>query len=98
MVGLGIFIDTAWLELRLPLDNLAHLRRLVASWFGRRSGHRLELDSLHGHLSHVAVVAKPGRSFLRQLFALMANASRRHYLVHSDSLTQADLAWWDCFL
>ena len=97
MVGLGILIDTARLELQLPLDSLVHLRRSVASWLGRRSGSRLELESLRGHLAHVVVVAELGRIFLRQLFALMAEASRRHYLVHLDSVAQADLVWCDCF-
>ena len=94
----GILIHTAQLELWLPLHKLARLRRLVASWLGRRSGHRLELESLLRLLSHTAVVVNPGRIFLWQLFALMAKASRRHYFVDLDSVARADLAWLDCFL
>ena len=86
------------MELRLPLDKLARLRRLVSSWLGRRSGRRVELESLLGHLSHVAIVVRPGRVFLQQLFALMARASGRHYFVNLDLVARADLAWWDCFL
>ena len=95
---LGIVIDTARLKLRLPSDKLARLRLLVASWLGRRSGRRADLESLLGHLSHAAVVVRPGRIFLRHLFSLMAKVSRRHYFVHLDVVARADLAWWDCFL
>ena len=65
---LGIQIDTARLELRLPLDKLACLRRIVVNWLGRRSGHRSDLESLLGHLSHAAVVVKPGRIFAAAVF------------------------------
>ena len=95
---LGIVIDTTRLELRLPSDKLACLRMLVASWLGRRSGRRADLESLLGHFSHAAVVVRPGRIFLRHLFSLMAKVSRRHYFVHLDVVARADLAWWDCFL
>ena len=91
MVGLGILIDNA-------LDKLACLRHSVASWLGRRFGHRLEMESLLGDLSHTAVVAKPGRIFLWQLFSLMAEASRGAHSVHLDLVAQTDSAWWDCFL
>ena len=95
---LGILIDTARMELRLPLDKLSRLRDLVARWRGRRSGSRSECESLLGHLSHAAVVIKPGRIFLRHLFSLMARVSMRHHYVHLDVMARADLAWWDCFL
>ena len=55
---LGILIDTARLKLRVPLDKLARLRQLVASWLGKSSGRRLDLESLLGHLSHATVVVK----------------------------------------
>ena len=97
MVGFTIIIDTARRGLRLPPDKLACLRCSVASWLGGKSGHCLELEALHGRLSHMAVVAKPDRIFLRQLSALMAMASRRHYLVDLDLVARADLAWWERF-
>ena len=95
---LGILIDTARMELRLPHEKLLRLRSLVANWLGRRSGRRSEVESLLGHLSHAAIVVRPGRIFLRQLFSLMAKAAARHYFVHLDAMARADLAWWDCFL
>ena len=56
----GIVLDLAQLELRLLLDKVERIRGLVSSWLGRRSGHRSDLESLLGHLSHAAVVVKPG--------------------------------------
>ena len=95
---LGILVDTVRLELRLPDDKLSRLRALVSGWLGRRSGRRSELESLLGHLSHAAVVVRPGRIFLRQLFSVMSRASKRHHFVHLDTVAKADLAWWNCFL
>lgn len=95
---LGILIDTARLELRLPPDKLFRLRQLVANWLHRRSGRKSDLESLLSHLSHAAVVVRPGRIFLRHLFSLMAKVSVRHYFVPLDNTARADLAWWNCFL
>ncbi len=95
---LGILIDTARMELRLPLDKLQRLRAMVSNWRGKRSCTRSELESLMGHLSHAAVVIRPGRIFLRHMFSLMARATFHHFHIHLDSVAKADLAWWHCFL
>ena len=95
---LGILIDTARMELRLPLDKLHRIWGLVSDWRQKRSCRRSDLESLLGHLSHAAVVVKPGRIFLRHMFSLLARASSRHFYIHLDTVAKADLAWWDCFL
>ena len=81
------------MELRLPHDNLLRLKSLVANWLGRRSGRGSEVESLLGHLSHAAVVVKPGQIFLRHLFSLMAKVAMRHHFVPLDAMAWADLAW-----
>ena len=48
---LGIVIDTIRFQLRLPEDKLIRIRSIVASWIGRRSGRRSNMESLLGHLS-----------------------------------------------
>ena len=88
---LGIVID---FERRLPHDKVDRMRALVSSWLGRRSGRRSDLESLLGHLSHAAVVVRPGRIFLRHLFSLLARASTGHFFIHLDAVTKADIAWW----
>ena len=95
---LAILTDTARLELREPLDKLARLRCVAASSSGRRSGGRSDLESLHGHFCYAAVVVKPRRIFLWQLFSLMARASERHYFVQLELIATVNLACWDCFL
>lgn len=95
---LGILIYTARMELRFPSDKLHRLQGLVASCQHRCSLSRADLESLLGHLLHATMVIRPGRTFLRHMFSLMARATSRHFYVHLDATARADLAWWHCFL
>ena len=56
VVFLGIILDTARFELRLPAAKLKHIQSLVETWYTRRSGPKREFESLLGHLSHTATV------------------------------------------
>ena len=71
LIFLGVLIDTVKFELRLPSAKLARLQEMMQQWVGRRACTRKELESLLGHLSHAATVITQGRTFLRQLFALL---------------------------
>ena len=51
-----------------------------------------------GHLAHAATVIRPGRIFLRPLFALIATAAKPHHYVHLNLSVRADLCWWLHFL
>ena len=68
---LGIVIDTATGELRLPLEKLIHHRSLLSEWGGRKACSRRELESLIGYLNHACKVIGPGRSFLRRMIDLL---------------------------
>ena len=68
---LGIRIDTVLMQLSLDQDKLARIVAVVESWDCRRSATKRELQSLIGHLSHVATVVQPGRNFLRRMIDLM---------------------------
>ena len=81
-------------QLRLPADKLARLQVMVRQWLDRRSCTRRELESLTGHLAHAAIVIRPGRIFLRPLFALIATAAKPHHYVHLNLSVRADLRWW----
>ena len=98
VVFLGILIDTLSFELRLPGDKLARLRVLLQSFAHKRSCTMRELESLLGHLSHAATVVRPGRTFLRQLFALLHRTAIPNHHIHFTAGARADLAWWRCFL
>lgn len=95
---LGILIDTHTFELRLPADKLAHLQELIQSWVGRKHCTRRDLESLLGYLSHAATVINQGRTFLRQLFFLLARDRAPYHRIHLDLGARADLLWWKVFL
>ena len=95
---LGIQIDTTQFQLSLPHDKLSRLQSLLDSWKFRKSCTKQELESLAGHLSHAATVIRPGRIFLRSLFALMSRVSNPSHFVRLNLETRADLAWWQRLL
>ena len=98
VVFLGIILDTARFELRLPAAKLDHTQSLVETWYTRRSGPKREFESLLGHLSHAATVVRQGRTFLRHLFTILSRVGPRHHHVHMDGIARADLLWWRYFL
>ena len=69
---LGIEVDTAMLELRLPQKKILELKSLVGESLGQKSCQKRELQSLVGKLQHACKVVKPGWSFLRHIFELLA--------------------------
>ena len=62
---LGIELDTAKGELRLPKEKLQHLQRKIRQWTSRRSCTKKNLLSLIGQLQYACCVVQPGRTFLR---------------------------------
>ena len=95
---LGILIDTDRFQLCLPPEKLTRIRLLVQMWRSRRSCTKPELKSFVGHLSHAATVLRPGRIFLRPLFALLARTPRPGAFIRLNQPVHADLHWWHCFL
>ena len=95
---LGILIDTDAFELRLPADKLARLQETLQMWVNKRACTRKELESLLGHLSHAATVIVQGRTFLRQLFNLLALDRAPHHFIRLNAGAKADLLWWRTFL
>ena len=95
---LGVLLDTRRMELRLPPTKLTRLQALLATWVGRESGRRKELESFLGHLSHAASVVRPGRVFLRLLFSLLARTTQLHYHIRLNTVVRADIQWWATFL
>ena len=94
---LGIVIDTASCQLRLPSDKLQRLQVMLVDWQCRRSVNHKELERLLGHLAHAARVIRPGRVFLRELFTLLAVAKRSGW-VRLNLTARADIKWWQHFL
>lgn len=101
LVFLGIVIDTVAMELRLPRQKLVHLSQLVEEWLckkPRASVRKRDLASLAGHLQHACVIVRPGRSFLRRIFDLMARVAHPDHFVRLSAGFRSDLMWWRLFL
>ena len=97
---LGIELDTAAMEMRLPSEKLERLSTLLKYWRGRKAGSRKDLESLARMLQHACNVVRPGRIFLRRVYELLARtySYKPHYLVRVNAECQADLGWWVTFL
>ena len=80
---LGIELDTAAMEMRLPSEKLERLSTLLKYWRGRKAGSRKDLESLARMLQHACNVVRPGRTFLRRVYELLARtySYKPHYLV-----------------
>ena len=91
---LGIEIDSAESQLRLPADKLLSLRDELHSWLHRTSCTKRKLLSLIGLLIHAAKVVRPGRSFVRRLIDLSTTASDLHHHIQLRRSARSDIAWW----
>ncbi len=76
---LGIEMDTTEMVLRLPDQKLQELKQLVASWIGKRSCIKRDLQSLVGKLQHACKVVVPGRTFLRRMFELLSMTAKSQH-------------------
>ena len=95
---LGIELDTATMELRLPADKLHNLQSLIKSWQGRKSCTKRKLLSLIGHLQHAGKVVKLGRTFVRHMIDLATMAKELHHHIRLNLSFRSDLLWWATFL
>ena len=96
---LGIEFDTEAMVLRLPQEKLERQRSLLATWRGRSSYLRRQLESLAVVLQHASKVVRPGRSFMRRIYDLLAQMQhfKPHFRVRLNSECQADIEWWSTF-
>ena len=88
---LGILIDTHRFQLRLLEAKLLRLQSMVNMWASKRSCTKKELESFLGHL---AIILRPGRTFLRHLFSLLHSRRAPHHWIRLDTAAKADLRWW----
>ena len=88
---LGIVIDTVSYQLQLP-EEVGWLLSMLQHWRPRKSCTRSELESLLGHLAHAAIVVRPGRTFLRQLFTLLSTVAKPHHYVRLNQSVRGDIA------
>ena len=98
IIFLGIEMDMTQMVLQLPAEKLQELQDLIQSWLGRRLCQKRELQSLTGKLQHACKVVRPGRTFLRRVFELLKEGSKRHHHIRLGSAFRSDLMWWHMFL
>lgn len=98
LVFLGIEIDTLLMRARVPDEKLAELRRLTSVWRSKSSATVKELQSLAGVLNFAACVVRPGRFFIRSIFArAAAQAAKPHQQWTLNAEVRADVEWWHDF-
>ena len=90
---LGIEVDTAAMQLRLPADKLERINNLVNKWVGRKCITKKELESLAGHLQHACKVVPAGRCSMRRIFELVSNADNPAQKVRLNIAVHSDLKW-----
>ena len=99
---LGIELDAARQEARLPASKLSELRTLLTGWRGKSHASERELQSLIGLLRHACQVVRPGTFFLRRLMDQANMLGRVAPSPHAGFLlppaARADIEWWLQFL
>ncbi len=56
----GLPVNSVRMEMRLPPERLAALKRMVAEWLVRKEATKRQMLSLIGHLANAAKVGTPG--------------------------------------
>ncbi len=98
IVYLGIEIDSACMELRLPEDKLSSLLDLILAFSKKKKCTKRELLSLIGKLSFAAKVIPSGRTFTRRLIDLSTSVSKLSHHISLTSEARKDIEWWGSFL
>ena len=94
---LGIEIDTESLLFRLPPDKLDKMKSELSHCVLRRSVTKRELQSLVGLLQFATKVIRPGRPFLRRLYAMQDIGSHPDHHIRLNGAAKADILWWHVF-
>ena len=80
---LDIEFDTVNLQIRLPPEKLSNLQAELAKAVSCKCITKKSLQSLTGLLQHATKVIRPGRAFLRRLFALQSVGSSPSHHIRS---------------
>ncbi|PPQ82917.1 hypothetical protein CVT24_008668, partial [Panaeolus cyanescens] len=94
---LGIELDSACMEARLPQDKMAILIELLSTWRNKRIASLRDTQELSGYLQFASQVIPYSRSFMRRIFDFQSRFHSRFHRLHIPSSVQADLRWWTTF-
>ena len=95
---LGLEIDAAALQVRVPRDKAVSLQSLLSRFAAKQKVTLRELQSLIGSLNFVCRAIAPGRAFLRRLVDLTRGVRHPHHRIRLASGAKADLEAWSLFL
>lgn len=95
---LGFELDSRAMVIRLPLEKLRELQSLVREWSDRDKCKKKDLQLLVGKLAHACKVVWPGKTFLRQMFELLAGTRKSHHFIRLNAAFQSDVRWWETFM
>ena len=95
---LGICLDTACMEIRLPNDKLSRIRLTLAQWLHKKKATKREILSLVGLLQHATKVVRCGRTFIARMYATAAKVRELHFFTRLNREFKSDLAWWYAFV
>jgi ribonuclease HI len=98
MIFLGIEFDTEKMQCRIPETKLIEVKKLVASWDGKKCAKKVELQSLIGSLQFVAKCVRPGRVFIGRMLQILSTLKCQHHKFKIKSEFRKDLSWWRRFL
>jgi hypothetical protein len=95
---LGIILDSARMEARLPDNKKSRIMILIDTFLGKRTCIKRELLSLIGHLVFASRVILPGRTFISRLIESSKRVKSLHYRVTLTSDCKEDLHMWSYLL
>ena len=89
---LGIIIDTEEMTLSVPEDKLQQVLQQVQRYVRARTMSKKQLQSVLGHLLHVAKCVPPARIFVSRLLEALRNA--RGCYMNVNTQMRADFRWF----
>ena len=78
---LGIVIDTAQMQLRVPPDKLQRVKELITTWLSKKSSTKRDILSLVGLLQHITKVVQSGRTFVSRMYAIVAKVQQLDFYI-----------------
>ena len=95
---LGITLDTTRMEVRLPDEKLARIKKMVRDWMDKRKATKRQILSLVGLLQHAAKLVRPGRIFVRRMYSVAAQVKEMDHFTRLNKGFRSDLFWWYTFV
>ena len=95
---LGITLDTAKMEIRLPDEKLARIRQSIDQWLPKKKATKREILSLVGLLQHATKVVCCGRTFVSHMYLTAARLKKLDCYTRLNKEFRSDLWWWHTFL